>query len=269
MGIDWDDAFANAAYIPGGDAYLTALPGLAADFRARANAELNIAYGEKPRQTLDIFWPGQGAPKGLMIFFHGGYWMYLAPRDWSHMAAGALDQGYAVCLPGYTLTPEATLPEIAEDAARAVSKAADLFEGPLFLSGHSAGGQIAAKLVSSESKLDPKVLDRIARVTCISGVYDLRPLLMTRMNWTLGLNGASAASESPMLLRPRTSVRTTLWVGSEERPIFLRQSRALHLLWGDLGGHMSLVEEQGAHHFSVLDGFSSSKSPLLQVVLGD
>lgn len=269
MKIDWDDAFANTVHIPGGAEYLAALPGLAAKFRSQANAELNIAYGDKPRQTLDLFWPGQGRPKGLMIFFHGGYWMYLSPSDWSHMAAGALAEGYAVCLPGYTLTPEATLPEIAEEATRAVTRAAELVDGPIFLCGHSAGGQIVAKLVSSESKLDPKTLSRIARVTAISGVYDLRPLLMTQMNWTLGLNHASAASESPILLRPRTSAPITLWVGSEERPIFLRQSRALDLVWQDLGGHTFLVEGKGAHHFSVLDGFSTARSPLLQAVLGD
>ena len=32
----------------------------------------------------------EGAPRGLAIFVHGGYWMAFGRESWSHLAAGAL-----------------------------------------------------------------------------------------------------------------------------------------------------------------------------------
>lgn len=58
---DWDDAFANGAYIVGADEYPEKWAELAGRFRqmmtARGLADLDIAYGDSERQKLDIFRP--------------------------------------------------------------------------------------------------------------------------------------------------------------------------------------------------------------------
>ena len=86
-----DDDYANGAYIKGGDAYLARWQRQAEAFRQvmGPRARLGLAYGPATRQALDLFMPDT-APKGLMVFVHGGYWMAFDKNSWSHLAAGAL-----------------------------------------------------------------------------------------------------------------------------------------------------------------------------------
>ena len=72
--MELDDAFANAAHIPGGDLYPEKWAAAAAAFRAQTLCELDLVYGESPRQKLDLFHPPRLA-KGLVVFVHGGYWL--------------------------------------------------------------------------------------------------------------------------------------------------------------------------------------------------
>src|SRR5262245_20780462 len=105
--------------------------------------------------------------------------------SWSHLAAGALQRGWAVCLPSYTLAPAARIADIARQVAAAIRFAADRVEGPLRLAGHSAGGHLVTRMVCAESPLPDEFRSRIGHVVSISGVHDLRPLLRTKMNATL------------------------------------------------------------------------------------
>jgi hypothetical protein len=73
MIVDWDDAYANAPHIPGGDDYPPRWPVLAQAFRATMGARLRegIRYGAHPRQRFD---PAPGVrPRGCSSV-HGGYW---------------------------------------------------------------------------------------------------------------------------------------------------------------------------------------------------
>ena len=76
--MDFDDAYANAAYIPGAAAYPERWRQNAAEFRdgllSAGQAELDITYGQSTRSRLDLFLPDK-APRGLLIFVHGGYWL--------------------------------------------------------------------------------------------------------------------------------------------------------------------------------------------------
>ncbi|MEM1375120.1 MAG: alpha/beta hydrolase [Pseudomonadota bacterium] len=267
MQRDWDDAFANMAHIPGAESIVAAWPRDAAALRAATKAELDVPYGSGTRTRFDLFFP-DGPPKGVVVFVHGGYWMRFGREDFSHLARGALEAGYAACLPSYTLAPEARIADITREIANAVQRVASVVAGPILLSGHSAGAHLVLRLICDDSPLSASVLARIARVTGIGGVYDLRPLLMTNLNWTLHLDGPEAALESPILRRPKVTVPTTIWVGADERPEFVRQSRAMAMMWDGLGADVTLVEDPGKHHFGVIDGLCDAASPLMRAVLG-
>lgn len=43
-------------------------------------AQLNFAYGDRPRNRLDLSFPKR-TPRGLVVFMHGGFWLRL---DKSH-----------------------------------------------------------------------------------------------------------------------------------------------------------------------------------------
>jgi len=266
---DWDDAYTNGAYIADGAAYPEKWAKLAQAFRAEmlaaGRAELDLRYGPAARETLDLFHPtgaAAGMPRGLAIFVHGGYWMAFDKSSWSHLAAGALQRGWAVCLPSYTLAPEARISQITRQVAAAIRFAAARIAGPLRLAGHSAGGHLVTRMVCANSPLPAEIRGRIGHIVSISGVHDLRPLLRTKMNATLRMDEAEAAAESPALLRPMEGCSVTCWVGSAERPEFLRQNDLLANIWTGLGADMRCVHAEGRHHFDVVEEFTDPASKL-------
>ena len=255
---DWDDAYSNGAYIPGGDAYPAHWAELAAAFRGEmavvGRADLDQPYGEGARERYDLFRP-DAAPKGTVVFVHGGYWMAFDKGRWSHLAAGALARGWAVAMPSYTLCPDSRISGITRQVARAVEAIAQAQPGQLRLTGHSAGGHLVSRLACADAPLPPEVQGRVEHVVSISGLHDLRPLLNTRMNATLKLDEAEAT-------------RITGWGGAAERPEFVRQTELLANIWRGLGASTELRLADGRHHFDVIDDLTNPQSGLVATLLG-
>lgn len=269
---NWDNAYANGANIAAGDRWPAAWDGPAQAFRdkllAEGRARLDIVYGEAPRNRFDLFLP-TAAPKGLVVFIHGGYWMESHKNSWSHLAAGAVGRGFAVAMPSYTLCPQTRISGIVNEAAAAVEKAAAMVDGPLMLTGHSAGGHLVSRMVTATSPLSSDVTRRIRQVVSISGLHDLRPLMFTALNETLNIDEKEALGESPALLRPMQGARITCWVGGGERSEFLRQSALLANIWTGLGAMTSSVVEPDRHHFNVVDGLADPDHPLTRTLIAE
>jgi len=259
---DMDTEYANAPFIPGAGAFLVRWQADAAAFRQACGprARLDLPYGKGARQRFDLFLP-EAAPRGLVVFIHGGYWRAFGRADWSHLAAGGLARGWAVAIPSYTLAPEARIAQITGEMVAAVSAAAALVGGALVVTGHSAGGHLSARLACADVALP--AADRLARVVPISPLADLRPLMETRMNDDLRLDAADARAESPMLRTPRAGVGCHVWVGGDERPAFLDQARWLGAAW-----NAPVTVEPQRHHFDVIDGLADPISPLSKALLG-
>ncbi len=260
-----DRDFNNVDFIPGGTGYPDAWAEEGASYReakaAIGQARLNIAYGEGERQKLDLFYPG-GRPEGLVIFVHGGYWLRFDRSFWSQFAEGFTTRGWAVAMPSYTLAPEARIRDMTREIARAVETAAAMISGPIRLTGHSAGGHLVARMGARDVVLDPAVRDRIAKIVPISPVTDLRPLVALSMNDTLRLDDEEARSESPAL-HSAPDMPVSVWVGAEERPVFLDQAMQLSKAW-----NAELRVDPGRHHFDVIDGMREPNSPIVESILG-
>jgi acetyl esterase/lipase len=270
---DWDDAFANMAHVENSHE----LPGFwsarAADYRARMQAgghrlDLDIAYGTHPRETYDIVWP-EGPARGLAIFVHGGYWMRLDKSFWTDFAEGARARGWAVCLPTYTLTPEARISDITAQIGRAIASAAARVAGPIRLSGHSAGGHLVTRMLCTDSPLEADVRARIVHTLSISGLHDLRPLLHTKMNDTLHLDLAEARAESAVLAEPGLAAPLTCWVGGGERPEFIRQARLMAEIWSGLDVPTTCRVDGDHNHFSVLEDLKDPAAAITAAFVGD
>ena len=266
---DFDDAYANAAHIPDGASYPSRWTEEAASFRTACGKRMraDIAYGQGPRNRLDLFLP-DGTPRGLVVFIHGGYWMRFGKEFWSHLAAGPLAHGFAVAMPGYTLCPDTTISGIAREMTAALETASSLVDGPIVLTGHSAGGHLAARLACRDVAMHDALRARIRRIVPLSGLFDLRPLLHTTMNETLRLTSAEAQAESPALLEPFGPMDVICWVGAGERAEFIRQNALLANVWRGLGLATACVEEPDRHHFNVIDGLKDGNSALVQALVG-
>jgi len=260
-----DIAYANADFIPRAADYPDQWADAAREFRETeasiGRARLNTPYGDHEHQKFDLFHPS-GRPDGLVVFVHGGYWHKFDRSYWSHFARGCTLRGFAVAVPSYPLAPDVRISGITRSIAQAVQAAAAMIQGPIHLTGHSAGGHLVARMLCTDVAIDETIRTRFASVTPISPLSDLRPLLETSMNDTLGLDDAEAIAESPIAHTP-LPIPVTTWVGAEERPVFLDQARWLAEKWG----HEWRIAP-GRHHFDILDDLEHPDSPLVRSILG-
>lgn len=261
--MDMDRAYSNGAFIEGGEAYPVRWAAKAAAFREAqgARAALGLAYGSAERQRYDLFRP-EGAARGTVVFVHGGYWMAFDREGWSHLAAGPLARGWAVAIPSYTLAPAARISDMTREIAAALGSIAAQIPGPVVVTGHSAGGHLAARM-ACEGVLDAGLAARVVRSVPISPLADLEPLRATQMAETLQLTEADVAAESPAFLARRPGCDVTVWVGGQERPAFLWQARVLSENW-DCPWHVA----PGRHHFDVIDDLADPDSLLAETLLG-
>ena len=232
----------------------------AAAFRAAHDVQELSGFHTGTRRAVDMVTPG-GAAEGTVIVVHGGYWRAFDKSVWTHLAAGAVARGWRVALPGYTLCPDVRIRDITRQIAEAVTAVALATDGPITLTGHSAGGHLVARMLAP-GMLAPEVLARITRVAPISMLSDLRPLIQTAMNADLRLDAEEAAEESP-LLQPRPDTKVALWVGAEERPAFLDQTRWHSEAW-DVPQHIL----PGRHHFDVIEPLEDAQSGLVRFLTG-
>lgn len=260
--MDYDLAYANSAFIPGA----ADLPALWAEQSANlrrklsGRARLGLRYGSAPRQAFDLF-EAEGEARGLLVFVHGGYWLETDRALWSFVAEGALARGWTVALPSYTLAPEARIAEMRAEIAAALGAIAGQAAGEIVVTGHSAGGHLAARMACGDAGLSPEVQARLRRVVPISPLADLEPLAMTAMNRDLRLDAAEIAAESPARLPRRAGPEVAVWVGGQERPAFLWQARLLSEAW-DCPWHVA----PGRNHFSVLEDLRDPASDLLRLL---
>jgi len=255
---DPDRDYANGAFIPGAADFPPRWAEKAATFRAGLGlrAEVDLAYGPAARQRLDLFLP-EGPPRGAVMFIHGGYWHMFSKSHWSHLAAGALERGFAVAMPGYTLAPAARIAEMTAEIARASWFVATRIAGPLVVTGHSAGGHLTARMGCADITVP------VARVVPVSPLAELGPLMATAMNDTLKIDAEEAAAESPARHGLRPDVSAHVWVGAAERPAFLWQARVLAEEWA-----CPWTADPGRHHFDVIEGMEDPASPLCEVLMG-
>ncbi|MDN5785964.1 alpha/beta hydrolase [Pseudorhodobacter sp.] len=256
--MDMDRAYANGAFIPGGDGFLAHWASKAGVFRDEmgARARLGLEYGPEARHRFDLFLP-EGEAKGCVTFIHGGYWLAGDHTLWSHLAAGVLARGWACAMPSYTLAPEARIAAMTQEMQRALGVIATHIPGPQVVTGHSAGGHLSARMGCTD------ITATVARVVPISPLADLDELAQTQMQNVLHFDAAEIATESPARLTLRPNTQVHVWVGGQERPAFLWQARLLSEHWA-----CPWTVAPGKHHFDVIDAMEDPRSQLTETLVG-
>lgn len=243
--------------------------------RERMPPIMDQRYGPNPKETLDIFTPGSGSPRGTFLFIHGGYWRSMDKAEHHFVAGPLLENGYSVVVVNYDLCPDVTIGTIIEECRRAISwvinegKRYGIRPAPLTVGGHSAGAHLAAMMVASPPADFGLEHHPVAAALLLSGLYDLRPLTHFSLAADFKLNDAAAARLSPALCRPPITAPVLVAVGADETAAFRRQSA---LLWTNWAGNRSASEAgplviAGRHHFDVVLDLADTSSLLVRTAL--
>ena len=275
----WLEAqYNNRARVPDHAAHFARWAQASAMVRSQAPAQLDLRYADDAGATLDVFPATGSVPEGgapVLIFIHGGYWRSLDKSDFSFIAPSFTADGALVVVPNYALCPAVGIEQIALQMTQAVAwtvrHAAEHGGDPrrIAVAGHSAGGHLAAMLMSCRWKEVGEDLpgQPLTGALSISGLYDLEPLRHTpSLQADLRLTPASVRRLSPAFFpRPKAGKFCTV-VGLDESDEFLRQNRLIRDVWGPTA--VPVCETvPGRNHFSVVEDLADPKARLHELAL--
>jgi acetyl esterase/lipase len=218
--------------------------------RSTRASVLDLRYGAAERNRIDCFDAGPGSP--WLVFIHGGYWQMRAKETFTFLAAGPLARGISVALVGYTLAPEKRLDDIVAEIGAALDCLA-LRVGPLYLSGWSAGAQLAAMAMGHAA---------VKGGLAISGIYDLEPMRLCYVNDKLRLDADEAVRNSPVFLPAPDKPLLIAYGGSELAELQRQSVSYFQTLQAQRPGVHALQRLDGHNHFSILEELASPSGAL-------
>lgn len=242
--------------------------------REQSDCALDLPYGSGPNETLDVFRTDRpDAP--VFVFIHGGYWRAMDKRDLSFVAPALVDGGALVVVPNYALCPAVTIEQITLQLVQALAwtyrHAREHGGDPrrIVVGGHSAGGHLAAMMLSCQWKRVARDLpaDLVKSALSISGLFELEPIRHTPfLAPDLRLTAASAKRLSPALM-PAPQGTLAALVGGDESEEFLRQNTLIRQAWGEAA--VPVCEAiPGTNHLTVLHDLADAGSRLHRVARG-
>lgn len=218
---------------------------------------VDIPFGSRPEEVLDIFPAGEGAP--VFLFIHGGYWRLLSKDDSAFFAPCFVEHGIAAVAVNYTLAPEASLDEITRQVRAAVAHIwheagrYGIDRRRIHIGGSSAGGHLVGMLLSDAWQADFGVPDDVISSAMVaSGLFDLEPVRLCHPNEWIRLDEASARRNSPIHHLPRRGCPLLAgWAGSDTDE-FKRQSLDYARAWQQSGFPVTTTEIADRNHFDII-----------------
>lgn len=119
--MDWELAYSNRRAVSDASDWLERSAQCSAEFLRNfcGKIERDLAYGDQPRERIDIFEPESPA-LGTVVVIHGGYWRASSKESHWHFGGGLLDRGWRVAHVEYPLCPHVRIRNIADSTRRAV-----------------------------------------------------------------------------------------------------------------------------------------------------
>jgi arylformamidase len=258
--VDYEAEYNNRARVPENPSIMAGWAKDAAAYRQR-HAPRVIAYGPGARNSIDLFPGNDEGP--VVVFIHGGYWQALDGSFFSHLAGGLNARGVSVAIPSYDLCPAVTVDEIIRQMRVATRQLTRLGRS-LVVSGHSAGGHLAACMLATDWQAYDASLpgDPVIAAYAISGLFDLGPLVGTSIDKALQLDDATARTASPLFWKPPARGSLDAVVGENESAEYFRQSRTIVEHWGAAGIATRFGVVAGANHFTAIAPLADPGSPM-------
>ena len=263
-------------------AMMEAFSGLLAD-APRDGVEVlpDLAYGEHPRQRLDVFRAGARGALPVVIFVHGGAFVdghrNRTPEVYSNVLYYFARHGVVGVNMEYRLAPEHRYPSGSQDVALAVQWVRQNIErhggdpGRVFLIGHSAGAAHAGSY-AYDRRLQPASGPGIAGLVVLSGRVraEMRPENPNarKVEAYYGPDPAVHADCSAVSHVSAESVPTMIGIGEYENPLLDVHCAELYSrLAAAKGRAPRLVWLAGHNHSSVIAHFNTAEDRLGREIL--
>jgi arylformamidase len=266
-----DDAYDQIVYAPNRDQVAKRRLANSAVARARLAEPLRFAYGPTPIEGLDVYRtptlpsPAGGGGKGggapVAIFVHGGAWLNGTASEFTCLAEPFVRAGAHFAVLDFTNVAEAggSLFPMVEQVRRAVGflyRNAEKFGGDrdrLFLISHSSGSHLAGCVVTSDWVKDGFPLDILKGAALSSGMYDLKPVRLSKRSKYVKFTDAMESELSAIRHLDRLNTPLVLTYGTYETPEFQRQTRDFAAAVKSAGKPVELLVGEGYNHFEMLE----------------
>jgi arylformamidase len=270
-----DDAYDQAVYAPNRDQLAKRRLANSAAALTRIGEPERYAYGPTPIEGLDVYRTAKpNAPVG--IFIHGGAWRNGAASEFTYLAEPFMHLGAHFVVLDFTNVDEAggSLFPMVEQVRRAVGwvyRNAEKFGGDrnrLHLISHSSGSHLAGCTITHDWAKDGLPLDILKGATLSSGMYDLKPVRLSKRSKYVKFTDAMEEELSAMRHLDRLHTPLVLSCGTYETPEFQRQTRDFAAAVKAAGKPVTLLVGEGYNHFEMLETLANPYGLLGRAVLG-
>ncbi|SIT05472.1 arylformamidase [Roseivivax lentus] len=175
-------------------------------------------------------------------------------------------------VPEFGKLPAFRMPEVFDQIVRAIvwtyrTLVVDQGKAGIVVSGHSSGAHMAARIASHDFG-DEMPASTLRAVLCVSGAYDLEPVMLSARRIYIDLSEREQRFMSPIARISETKVPVHLFYGSEESPEFKRQSIAYADALRGQGKLACCTEIAGANHFEIASQMAQSDQTVGRAVAG-
>lgn len=257
-----DDAYDQEVYAPNRDQIVARRHANSARVLQIIGAPQRVAYGTSEIEKLDIYRSLRNPAKApVNIFVHGGAWRRNKAADYAVQAEAFIRAGAHYVIPDFINVDHAggSLFPMVEQVKRAIvwvyRNAASFGGDPdrIYLSSHSSGSQIGGCMVTTDWQAESLPRDLIKGALLASGMYDLRPVRLSKRSAYVKFTDAMEEELSAQRHLARLHAPLILAHGTRETPEFQRQTRDFAAAVKAAGKPVELLVGEGYNHFELLE----------------
>jgi arylformamidase len=272
---DLDQAYDQALWAPNINEMRNLAKTRSAAVRER-HPHFECSYGPTADETIEILPTAQtGAP--VVLFVHGGRWMAQPENAFIQFAETITAAGAHFAAARFvTLDPKPgniRMPDMIDQLRRSVvwlyRNAASFGGDPeqIHLIGHSSGGHLASVLLTTDWTRFGVPATVFKSGTCVSGMYDLRPVLLSSRGDYVKLSAEEEDEFSAMRHLDRVRCPILVAYGDKESPEFQRHGRTFAPALKEAGHEASLFVIPSCNHFEGIASMTDPQSSLAKVML--
>ena len=274
-----DAAYDQRVYAPNREEIVAWYAAESARVRARHAHRRSVPYGTGDDETLDLF-PAKMVSESnfaapIHVHVHGGRWTLFTKDEESFIAPMFVNAGATCIVIDFSNIPKVRIPEMVAQVKRAIAwiyrNAASFGGDPerIHLSAHSSGSHLAGVALLTDWEHEFGVpQDVVKSALLISGMYDLRPVMLSARSSYVKLSDEEVRALSAILQPELLRTPLTMVYGSKETPEFKRQPKAFLAALEVVGRTARLIEIPGANHFEVLQQLGDGRSRVGRLALG-